>query len=136
MREAPDSSVLIPALAQWHPKHLQARAALADVNVVIAHVLVETFSVLTRLPAPHRVSPADAAAAVAGLPWKAIALEPEAHGRLVADAGRFGIAGGAVYDALIAATAKRHGVTVLTRDQRSRRTYERLGADYRLIRDQ
>lgn len=135
MSETPDTSVLVPALAVWHPQHASARGSIGDVESVIAHVLVETFSVLTRLPAPHRIAPPDAAAAVAGLPWTVRGLSAEEHVRLVGDTGRLALSGGAVYGGLIAVTARTHGLTVLTRDRRSQRTYELLGADYRFIPD-
>ncbi|MFZ0215494.1 MAG: VapC toxin family PIN domain ribonuclease, partial [Candidatus Dormiibacterota bacterium] len=41
---------------------------------------------------------------------------------------RLGIAGGAVYDALVALAAAEHGVDLGTRDARARSTYEAIGA--------
>lgn len=38
-----------------------------------------------------------------------------------------GIAGGAVYDALVALAAQEHGATLATRDFRARETYVRIG---------
>jgi predicted nucleic acid-binding protein len=49
-----DTSVFVAAFASWHEKHALALAAVQAVDVVIAHCLVETYSVLTRLPTPHR----------------------------------------------------------------------------------
>lgn len=135
MTSTPDSSVLVPALAQWHPQHENARVAVRAASLVIAHVVIETFSVLTRLPAPHRISVTDAAEAVSGLPWTPVGLPADEQAQLVSHAGRLSIGGGAVYDGLIAAAARHHGLTVLTRDRRSRRTYELIGADYRFVPD-
>lgn len=53
-----DSSVLIPALLEWHPFHGPAQAALRRTAAIPAHVHVETFSVMTRLPDPRRPKPA------------------------------------------------------------------------------
>ena len=39
-----------------------------------------------------------------------------------------GVAGGAVYDALVALASIEHGVELATRDQRARATYEAVGA--------
>jgi predicted nucleic acid-binding protein len=50
-----------------------------------------------------------------------------------AQAAAAGLAGGAIYDALIAATASRAGATLLSRDRRAAATYEMLGADYELV---
>jgi len=40
---------------------------------------------------------------------------------------RLGIAGGAVYDALVALAAKEHGAALATRDARPRSTYDGVG---------
>ena len=40
---------------------------------------------------------------------------------------RLGIAGGAVYDALVVLAAKEHGTPLATRDSRARGTYEAVG---------
>jgi hypothetical protein len=40
---------------------------------------------------------------------------------------RLGIAGGAVYDALVALAAKEHGAALATRDARPRGTYDAVG---------
>lgn len=128
-----DTSVLVPALVSWHPEHAQVRGLLTEVTAVPAHALLECYSVLTRLPAPHRIAPADAAAAVAGLPWRALPLPGRAHVALVPTMGSSGVSGGAVYDALVAATAMHHGFRLLTRDRRARTTYDRIGVDYDLV---
>lgn len=44
-----------------------------------------------------------------------------------------GLAGGAIYDALIAATCTHAGVKLLTLDNRARQTYAVLGADHELL---
>ena len=43
------------------------------------------------------------------------------------------ISGGAVYDALIAATVDEGGGTLLTRDRRALPVYERIGVAYALV---
>lgn len=130
MTSTPDTSVVVAALAVWHEGHHAAREALRDVEVVPAHVLIETFSVLTRLPDPHRVSASDAHSAIAALPWQVIQLPADRVLAVIAELGRRGIVGGAVYDALIAATATAHGATLVSHDRRAQATYERLGVAY------
>ena len=44
-----------------------------------------------------------------------------------------GIAGGAVYDALVAAAAAEHGITLATRDRRAADTYRALDIDFELF---
>jgi predicted nucleic acid-binding protein len=65
-RTAVDASVVVAALLAWHEAHETAFAALESAigegDVVLpVSALVECYSVLTRLPAAHRLSPEDAA---------------------------------------------------------------------------
>ncbi len=94
------------------------------------HVILETFSVLTRLPAPHRFSPGDAGTLVAGIGLPVIGLPAEEHRELVDSLSVAGIRGGAAYDALVGATARHHGRRLLTRDARARSTYAALKVAY------
>jgi toxin FitB len=131
-----DTSVMVPALVAWHPEHAAARRALADVVTAIpAHVLLESFSVLTRLPAPHRIAASDAAAVLDAMVDAAglapIVLPAEEHRRLVSTLAAHGVRGGAVYDGLVGATARHHDLELLTRDRRARTTYEALGVRHR-----
>ncbi|MEQ6899463.1 PIN domain-containing protein [Microbacterium sp. KR10-403] len=128
-----DTSVLVAALVSWHESHDAAREAVADVRVVPAHVLLETYSVLTRLPAARRVAPVVAAAALASLPWRPLSLSATDQSQLITELAAADVSGGASYDALIAATARRHGLTLLSLDRRAHRTYDALGVDHRLV---
>lgn len=128
-----DTSVLVAGLASWHEGHEQARAALRDVSIIGAHVLTETYSVLTRLPEGMRIDARSAGAALTSLRWDVVGLPAEDR---VAGILRFadaGISGGAVYDAVVAATAQHHGLTLLSRDRRAKRTYDALRVDYRMV---
>src|SRR6188472_166069 len=60
-----DTSAVIAALSAWHERHEQAAAALASVTALPAHVVVEAYSVLTRLPAGLAVAPLAAADVIA-----------------------------------------------------------------------
>lgn len=84
-------------------------------------------------PPPHRVAPAQAAAALAALPLRTLELPGAEHLALPALLAKEGIGGGAIYDALVGATAKHHGMRLLTRDRRARPTYDALGIDYELL---
>ena len=62
---AADATVLVAALVGWHERHKEAaaaiEAALARKSLVIpAPALIEAYAVMTRLPAQHRLSHADA----------------------------------------------------------------------------
>lgn len=62
---AADASVLVAAVVAWHERHKPATAAiesaLARKSLVIpAPALIESYAILTRLPAQHRLAHADA----------------------------------------------------------------------------
>ncbi|BDH59626.1 type II toxin-antitoxin system VapC family toxin [Tsukamurella sp. PLM1] len=129
-----DTSVLVPLLSDWHESHSAARAAVGDEDPAVpAHVLLETFSVLTRIPAPNRISPAAAAGAVEALRLPVIGLPPQEVQSVIGAVGARGVRGGAIYDALVGATAAKHGLILLTRDRRAIQTYEAVGATYRAV---
>jgi len=67
-----DTSCIVAALCAWHAHHARAaaeierRLAAGQQPATAAHALLEAYAVLTRLPAPHRLSPADALALLDG----------------------------------------------------------------------
>jgi predicted nucleic acid-binding protein len=129
-----DTSVVVAAFASWHEAHEEARAAVARVDRLAAHVLIETFSVLTRLPPPNR-APANVVHAFLTRQFNQVPLilGAKAHKRLLDDSLRLEITGGAIYDALIAATARSAGATLLTRDERALRTYEAMAIEVEIV---
>lgn len=124
-----DTSVVIAALSPWAERHQVARSALDPVQALPAHVQLEAVSVLTRLPHGLAVPPATAVAAVRGLVTSApLVLSVAEHDALVTRLADARIRGGAVYDALVAATAVAAGATLLSLDERARATYAAVGA--------
>lgn len=133
-RWAVDTSVAVAALDQSHRRHTVCRAVVIDRTPALAgHAAFETFSVLTRLPGPLRVDPADAVQIIGeGFPepcW----LDVDSQAALLRQLRTLGLAGGSVYDALVASAAKAHGRTLLSRDARAERTYRLIGADYEWV---
>jgi len=131
---AVDTSIVVAAFATWHEAHDQARRILDRAPRLPGHAGLEAYSVLTRLPGPERASPADVASYLAHEfrePW--LLLPIDELPRFVQRIAALGIAGGATYDALIGATAKHAGATLLTRDLRARGVYERLGVDVEFV---
>lgn len=127
-----DTSVLVAALASWHPQRdLARRAVTARVDALCGHVLVECYSVLTRLPAPNRLSPTSVGGALESLDRPVIHLSD--HRGFVAQLASAGLGGGATYDALVAATAAEHDCVLLTLDLRASSTYDALGVRYELL---
>lgn len=131
---AVDASVLVAAYATWHESHAQAAAVHRRRPSLIAHAALEAYSVLTRLPEPFR-APADLVGQYLhrgfGAAW--LGLSPADQRALLLALPSLEIAGGAVYDALIAATARAHGADLLSLDVRAAVVYERLGAAYELL---
>jgi predicted nucleic acid-binding protein len=129
-----DTSVVVAGFASWHEAHRPAAAALARRPRIPAHVLIESYSVLTRLPPPHR-APADLVAQFLAERFNDAPLQLPAREylTLIHDSAASGLSGGAVYDALIAATVRHAGATLLTRDQRARAVYERMRISYEMV---
>jgi predicted nucleic acid-binding protein len=135
VRKAADSSVAIAALWGDHPAHKTAAEALATCQTTIAHAALETYSVLTRLPAPHRAEATTAAQALdERLPRTYATLDAASCSKAPARLAKAGVSGGATSDGLIALTALDHDLELLTRDRRAERTYRALGVPYRLLR--
>lgn len=131
---AVDTSVVVAAFASWHQGHESARRCLGLRPRLPAHCAVESYSVLTRLPAPHRLDAALAGDLLARLfPDPPLVLDAQSHRDLIGRLIMLGITGGACYDALVAVTVASFGATLLTRDRRATLTYERLGVAYELV---
>jgi predicted nucleic acid-binding protein len=128
---APDSSVAIAAAAPWHVAHEAAVAALAAEQAsLIAHVALETTAALSRMPAGQRLAPAVVLEWLQlrfGSRW--LALPAAALRRALRTAVDEGIRGGALYDALIGATARHHRHTLISADRRAGAAYSALGVE-------
>lgn len=122
------------AFGTWHEAHVAAVRALGSEPGIVAHAGAETYSVLTRLPPPHRAPPEIVAGFLEqrfGRRW--IGLSPSQHRSLLARLPELGIAGGSTYDALIAAAALRADATLVTCDERALRVYAAIGVDVDLV---
>ncbi|HEY4641755.1 MAG TPA: PIN domain-containing protein [Thermoanaerobaculia bacterium] len=117
---AVDSSVIIAGVLSWHEFHERAIRALekavAGRRLLMAlPVLIESYSVLTRLPAPHRLRPAVAYELLhdsfAGA--RAISLSPTTAWTFLQNCVDTGTVGGRVYDAVIASAAIDAGASEL-----------------------
>ncbi len=134
MTQAVDTSVAIAAVLADHDAHTQAEEVLGRSDATIAHVAAETYSVLTRLPAPHRVDATNAAAIVdSRLPGQRLALDAGGHAKALSRLAAAGVSGGATYDGLIALAALAHDLELISRDHRAARTYRALGVNFRLL---
>ncbi len=135
--KAVDSSVAVRALLEDAEDHAAALAVVRDQPSIPLHAVIETYSTLTRIPEPARLEPEVVAellrenfgdrvlsgtSARSILPW----IE-----RLASE----GIRGGAIYDALIAESARAAGATLVTADKRAAATYRTVGVDVQMLAD-
>lgn len=127
-----DTSVLIAMLRRDHEFHQAARSALRDAEFrLVAHTAAEAFSELTsRRP---RTSPRTAVDILRGLDREPLVLSPASYLATLERCAERGVVGGAVYDALIAATARDAGARLLSLDHRAAPTYAAMNVDVELL---
>jgi predicted nucleic acid-binding protein len=129
-----DTSVAVALVVADHAHHTSTTAALHGRRLGLAgHAAFETFSVLTRLPPPARRTAASVGRLLAADFPVTRFLGPAAASELIGRLGLLGLAGGAVHDALVAAAAAEHGMTLVTRDRRALATYRALDVAVELL---
>ncbi len=107
---------------------------LAAVRALPAHVFIEAYSVLTRLPSGLAVGAAQAAAVLAGrFDEPPLQLSDADRAVVLQQLSAAGVIGGASYDGLVALEARAHGRTLVTLDERAQATYQRLGVPFSFI---
>jgi toxin FitB len=108
--------------------------ALEPVGALPAHVVVEAYAVLTRLPSGLAVPSAVAARVLARrFGDSPLRLDDAERNMVLERLAGAGVFGGATYDGLVALEAAAHGRTLLTLDERAQDTYRRLGVAFRAI---
>lgn len=133
MPETCDTSVLVSAMLPWHDHHARAYEAVQGISAYPAHVFVECYSVLTRLPAPYRLSPAAAFTLLDRVPGSILTLPADRHVAALRHLSALGIKGGATYDGVVAATAAAHDRMLVTLDRRALAAYDAVGARFRML---
>jgi predicted nucleic acid-binding protein len=118
--KAADTSLVVAAFATWHEHHELARRVLDGGVRLIEHCALETYSVLTRLPPPHR-SPGSVVRDFirARFPEPFLRLSVTSYRAFVLGLPDHDVLGGASYDALVAATAAGHRAELVTCDRRA-----------------
>jgi predicted nucleic acid-binding protein len=129
-----DTSVAVALSVADHAHHDEVFRALSGRRLGLAgHAAFETYSVLTRMPAPARLTPAAALRVLhTNFPHTRF-LGPQAAAELLASLATHNVAGGSVNDALVGAVAKEHGLPLATRDRRAANTYRALDLDVTFI---
>lgn len=133
-RWACDTSVAIAGLDPAHEAHSACRRALVEFGPALAgHATFETYSVLTRLPLPLRLTPGQAASVLAAAFPEDCWLDSVETRDLRQRLADLGLVGGSVYDALVGQAATANRRRLLTRDRRAERTYRSLDVAYRFV---
>jgi predicted nucleic acid-binding protein len=111
-----DTSCVVALLCEWHEHHAGTTSAIeervdsgADIAIA-APVLLEAYSVLTRLPGPWRLSPHDAFQLLREnfrQNARTVSLGADEQWSLLERAPGAGVSGGRTYDAVIAACARK-----------------------------
>lgn len=129
-----DTSVAVALAVADHEAHIATANALHGRTLGLSgHAWFETFSVLTRLPPPARRLPGDVVRLLEhNFPYSRF-LGVQAQRALADQVAELGIAGGAVYDALVGAAAVEYGMTLVTRDRRAVDTYRSLNVAIEII---
>ena len=119
MRILFDTSTLVAAVVEGHPAHvatfpwLQRVKDKAETGIVAAPSLAEMYAILTRLPVRPSISPEMARKVIAvNIPdtCEVVALSATDYVTLLNHLAGLGIAGAAVYDALLLHAAWKAGV--------------------------
>jgi predicted nucleic acid-binding protein len=128
-----DSSVLVPVFLAEHPHHVPSprlyTQCTPDIAFCASHSLAEVYSTLTRLPLPHRATPGQAIEFLESIHsrFRFVSLEGDDYFASIREAAANRIAGGAIYDALIARCAVQVGADqIFTWNTRH---YQLLGAE-------
>jgi predicted nucleic acid-binding protein len=117
-----DTSIIVSGIVESHPMHAKClpwlqRAKTGEVEcIVVSHSLAETYAVLTTLPVKPRISPLVAQRLIdTNLQAMAriVPLTIADYWNTIQRMTEMGLSGGAVYDALIAAVARRLSVDKL-----------------------
>ena len=110
------------------------RDVIAGSRVAIAHTLAESYSTLTRSPAPFRLSPTQAWQLLDdAFPEEPLTLSGQGYRQVLQLVSDRGIVGGAIYDLVIAMTAVEADALLISRDRRAAGNYALLGASFTLI---
>jgi predicted nucleic acid-binding protein len=129
-----DTSAAIALIAPTAELHAAVTKRTRGVMLGLAgHAVFETYSVLTRLPGELRLSAAGARAVIEANFPASVFLTPQASTRALATLTDAGIAGGAVYDGLVALAAASAGIPLLSCDRRALPIYTALSVRVEIL---
>lgn len=129
-----DTSAAIALVQSAHVKHRLVREIARGRTLGLAgHAEFETYSVLTRLPPPQRLT-ATAALRLIRTNFPHTKRLPVSRAtEALEELSTLGLAGGATYDALVGLAARHHDLTLLSTDARAAATYRLLRIDFTIV---
>lgn len=130
-----DSSVTIRVISSSDPdERRRLQDVIAESPVAIAHVLAESYATLTRLPTPFRLTPQRCLNFLSSA-FRSEPLTVSASGylRVLSILAERNVAGGAIYDCLIAQTARENDAKLVSLDKRAVANYALVGAVHELL---
>ena len=134
MRLLLDTSAALALVLKDNESHSRVRERVRGHELGLAgHARFETYSVLTRMPVAYRLSPTSAALLIRTTFPASVTLSEQSQTDPLATLVDAGIAGGAVWDGLVALAALDSGSRLLSLDRRAVPTYRALGADVELL---
>lgn len=129
-----DTSAALALVGPTHQGHRAALERLRGLRLGLAgHASFETYSVVTRLPRPLRLTPEAAGRLLRTNFPGTVHLGVDAARSLTEALPTHQIAGGSVYDALVAAAALEHDLLLVSLDVRAAQTYRAIGVRYELL---
>ena len=129
-----DTSAAIALVQRGHEKHAAVRTALRGRPLGLSgHAELETYSVLTRLPAPQRLTPATALRLIRTNFPHTKRLPAIRAAELLEELVELRLAGGSTYDALVGVNARHQDLVLVSTDARAAATYRAIGVDFMLV---
>ncbi|MBM3687489.1 MAG: type II toxin-antitoxin system VapC family toxin [Actinobacteria bacterium] len=130
-----DTSVVVGALVHGDPDtKARCRESIEASPGAIAHVLAESYASLTALPGNLRLAPPVARRVLNEMfPQPPMTLSAQGYLHALDLMSGAGIPGGAIYDCLIAETARENRAHIVSLDARAARTYAVVGVEFTLL---
>lgn len=130
-----DTSVVLASMLH-HDRGVvsECRARIEEAPTAIAHVLAESYARITSMPGKYRLGPSVARQILGEMfPGTPTALSAEGYLRVITLVADLNILGGAIYDCLIAETAREWQATLVSLDRRAAKNYAAVGVDVILL---
>jgi toxin FitB len=129
-----DTSIAVAAFGEWNVLNVEACDILDEGAAIPVHALLETYSVLTGFPPPHRAAP-DLVDEWISSRFSEVLPAPSVDDQraLITSLAGAGRIGGSIYDGLIALTVKLGKGVLKTADLRAGDVYDLVGVEWELV---